>query len=276
MRTGKLTGEVTGLAGVHGVALDARGKYGYISDGAADKVRVFDRVSHQVVMSLDAGKKPDYIIFEPVTARVFAFNGTSYDVTVIDANTNTVVTTFKIPGEPEGAQADGKGAIFLAIEDTHQLVRIDAAAAKVTAEWSVAPCERPTGLAMDREHERLFTVCENREIAVLDAATGAVVATPTVGSRAQGAGFDSKGAVVFSSNTEGTLTVLSQHSPNVYEAFQTLPTQPSTKTMAVDPSTGTVYIPAARFGPKPVATSDNPSPKAVMVPDSFVVLVVRR
>jgi YVTN family beta-propeller protein len=274
LRTGLLTGEVTGLQGVHGVVLDAIGKYGYISEGAANRIAVFDRASRKVIATIPAGRKPDFILFEPTTARVFAFNGTSYDVTVIDSKTNQVVATFPIPSEPEGAVADGKGAIFLNIELTHQMVRIDAASATVTATWSLLPCERPVGLAWDGRHRRLFSACANKMMAVVDADTGKVVATPVVGEKTEGAAYDGARALVFTANRDATLSVIAQKSADAYEVVQTLPTVPATKTMIVDPDTGTVYIPAAQFGPRPAATPETPKPRAPMVPNSFVVLVV--
>jgi YVTN family beta-propeller protein len=223
---------------------------------------------------VDAGRKPDFILFEPTTARVFAFNGTSYDVTVIDSRTNRVVATFPIPSEPEGAVADGKGSIFLNIELTHQMVRIDAASATVTATWSLLPCERPVGLAWDGRHRRLFSACANRMMAVVDADTGKVVATPAVGEKTEGAAYDSTNSLVFTANRDATLSVLAQKSADAYEVVQTLPTVAATKTMIVDPDTGTVYIPAAEFGPRPAPTAEIPRPRAPMAPNSFVVLVV--
>ncbi len=272
--TGKLAGEITGFKHTHGVALDAVGKYGYVSDGEANQIVVFDRASRQIIAKIDAPQGPDFIIFEPKTERVLAFNHTSYDATVIDTKTNKVIMTIPLPGEPEGAQANGKGTIFLNIETAHMIVRIDAQELKVTAKWPLAPCERPTGLGFDPDHQRLFSVCGNQKMAIVDSVTGKVVATAAIGARADGAAYDAKHALVFSSNGEGSLTVLSQESKDRYEPVQTLPTRVGARTMALDAATGTLYLATADSGPTPAPTADNPKPRSAIVPNTFVVLKV--
>lgn len=273
-QTGKLAGEILGFKGVHGVALNTDGKTGYISDGGSNQVAVFDRATRKVTSLVDAGTNPDGILFEPKTKRVFAFNGRSKNATVIDTNTNKVVATIVLPGKPEFPQADGTGAVYVNIEDTSQIVKIDAATAKATATWSIAPCEEPSGMAIDVANKRLFSVCGNKQMAVVDATTGKVVATPAIGKGPDAAGFDAKNAVAFSSNGEGTLTILSQKSPDSYETLQTLTTKAGARTMTVDDSTGKAYTVTADFGPAPAATPENPRPRRSIVPNSFVVLVV--
>ena len=194
-------------------------------------------------------------MFEPKTERIFAFNGRSKNATVIDTHTNKVVETIALPGKPEFPRADGKGTVFVNIEDTSQIARIDAATAKVTALWSIAPCEEPSGMAIDIAHNRLFSVCGNKQMAVVDAASGKVVASPAIGNGPDAAAFDANHAVAFSSNGEGTLTILSQKSANEYSLLQTLPTKQGARTMALDPTTGTVYTVTADFGPRPAATT---------------------
>ena len=179
--SGKSIGAITGLKGTHGVALDDTGKYGYISDGGANAVVVFDRGSLQQIASIPAGTNPDGIAFEPVTKTVWAFNGRSRDVTVIDTATQKVIATVPLPGKPEFPVADGKGEVFDNIEDKNEIVRLDAKAPKVTATWPIAPCESPSGLAIDREGRRLFAVCDEKKMAVVDANSGKVIATPAIG-----------------------------------------------------------------------------------------------
>lgn len=274
--SGKEVAEITGLQGVHGVALDTRGKYGYISDGAAGQVRVFDRASRKIVASIQAGSNPDAILFEPVTQSVFAFNGRSKNATAIDAASNKVIDTIPLPGKPEFAETDGKGTIFVNIEDKNQLVRIDAKTRKATATWDLTSCESPSGLAFDIGHQRLFSVCDNKKMIVTDSETGKIVATPTIGEGPDAAKFDPQRNVVFSSNGEGTLTIINADPSQNYPVLQTLQTQKSARTMAVDPATGRIYLAAAEMGPRPAPTPENPRPRPRITPGSFAILVVGR
>jgi YVTN family beta-propeller protein len=270
--TGKSIGAITGLKGTHGVALDDSGKYGYISDGGANAVVVFDRKSLQMVTSIPAGANPDGIAFEPVTKTVWAFNGRSKDVTVIDTNTQKVIATVALPGKPEFPVADGKGFIFDNIEDKSEIVRLDAKDPKVTATWSLSPCESPSGLAIDRPGRRLFAVCDEKKMAVVNADTGKVIATPAIGDGPDAAGFDPKSNLAFSSNGEGTVTIVDA-SNGGYKVKQTLATQQGARTMTLDPATGKIYVVTAQFGPRPAATASNPRPRPAIVPDSFTVIV---
>ena len=274
--TGKLAGDITGFKHTRGVALDAAGKYGYISDGEADQIVVFDRSSRQIALKIDAPKGPDFIIFEPQTERVLAFNHTSYDATVIDTKTSKVIATIALPGEPESAQADGKGIVFLNIETAHMIVRIDVQKLSVTAKWPLAPCERPVGLAFDPDHQRLFSVCGNQKMAIVNSVDGHVVATADIGARAEGAVYDAKRALVFSANGDGSLTILSQASKDRYKPVQTLSTRVGARTLALDAATGKLYLATADFAPSPAPTAQNPKPRPSIVPNSFVVLKVGR
>ena len=274
VRTGKLIHEIDGLQGTHGVALDNHRKFGYISDGRAGAVRVFDRTTFQLTANIPAGENPDAILFEPSTQRVFAFNGRSQSATVIDAATNKVLKTIPLPGKPEFAQTDGKGIVYDNIEDKSEIVRIDAKTMAVTATWPVAPCESPSGLAIDRANHRLFSVCDNKLMAVVDTSNGKVIATPAIGDGPDATRYDAKRHLAFSSNGEGTLTVVKQNSANNYRPIQTLTTQRGARTQALDTSTGKIYVVTASFGPRPAATPQNPRPRPSILPDSFVVLVI--
>jgi sugar lactone lactonase YvrE len=274
-KTGKSAGAITGLKGTHGVALDAEGKYGYISEGAGNNVVVFDRKSFAKVQSIAAGTNPDGILFEPVTKTVWAFNGRSMDATVIDTATMKVAGTVKLSGKPEFPQADGKGTVFVNIETKNSIARIDAKSMTVTAEWPLKGCEAPTGLAMDRAGRKLFSVCDGKAMAVTDADSGKVLKLAAVGDGPDAAGYDAQHKLAFSSNGEGTLSVVDASTPE-YKTVQTLATQKSARTMAFDAGTGRVYLVAAEMGPKPAATPENPRPRATVVPGSFKVLVVGR
>jgi YVTN family beta-propeller protein len=270
--TGKSIGAITGLKGTHGVALDDAGKYGYISDGGANAVVVFDRSSLQTVTSIPAGTNPDGIVYEPVTKTVWAFNGRSSNVTVIDTAAQKVIATVPLPGKPEFPVADGKGFIFDNIEDKSEIVRLDAKDPKVTATWSVSPCESPSGLAIDRAGRRLFAVCDEKKMAVVDADTGKVIATPAIGNGPDAAAYDPKTHLAFSSNGEGTVTIVDA-STSDYKVLQNLATQQGARTMALDRTTGKIYVVTAQFGPRPAATAANPRPRPAIVPDTFTVIV---
>jgi YVTN family beta-propeller protein len=272
LQTGKPAGAITGLKGAHGVALDDAGKFGYISDGRANAVVVFDRGTLATVATIPAGTNPDGIAFEPVTKTVWAFNGGSKDATVIDTASRKVIATVPLPGRPEFPVADGKGFVFDNIEDKNAIVRLDAKSPKVTATWSISPCESPSGLAIDLTGRRLFAVCDGKKMAVVDANTGKMIATPTIGDGPDAAGYDAKNKLAFSSNGDGTLTVIDA-SGSSYKVLQTLPTQARARTMALDESTGKVYLVTAQFGPAPAATAENPRPRPTILPDSFTVLV---
>ena len=273
--TGKSIGAITGLKGTHGVALDDVDKYGYISDGGANAVVVFDRASLQTVTSIPAGTNPDGIAFEPVTKTVWAFNGRSKDVTVIDTTTLKVIATVPLPGKPEFPAADGKGFVFDNIEDKNEIVRLDAKDPKITATWPVSPCESPSGLAIDRAGRRLFAVCDEKKMAVVDADTGKVIATPAIGSGPDAAGYDAKNKLAFSSNGDGTVTVIDAGNSG-YKVLQNLVTQQGARTMALDSATGEIYVVTAQFGPRPAATESNPRPRPAVVPDSFTVITAGR
>ena len=272
LTTGKTIGAITGLKGTHGVALDDSGKFGYISDGGANAVVVFDRSSLQTVATIPAGTNPDGIVFEPLTKTVWAFNGRSKDVTVIDTATRKVTATVTLPGKPEFPTADGKGNVFDNIEDKNVIVRLDAKDPKITATWPLAGCNSPSGMAIDVAGGRLFSVCDGKKMVVVDAGTGKILATPSIGDGPDAAGFDPHTGLAFSSNGEGNLTVVDTKGGS-FKVVQSLSTEPRARTMALDSSTGKVYLVTAKFGPAPAATTANPRPRPSVLPDTFTILV---
>lgn len=273
--TGKLITEMSGMDHTHGIALTANGKYGYVSDGGAGVVRVFDRATLKVIASVPAEKNPDAIIFDPATKRVFAFNGRSNSATAIDTNTNRALQNTPLPGKPEFAQADGAGNVYVNLEDKNQIERIDSRNLKTTANWSIAPCDSPSGLTIDRTNHRLFSVCDNKVMTVLDTRNGHVVATVAIGNGPDSTRYDARRKLVFSPNgQDGTLTVIRQNSADSYTPVQTVTTQKGARTMALNRGTGAIYLVTAKFGPRPPATASNPHRRPSIVPDSFDVLVV--
>ena len=271
--TGKAVGAITGLKGTHGVALDEEGKFGYISDGGANAVIVFDRTSLATVASIPAGTNPDGIAYEPVTKTVWAFNGRSKDVTVISTADRKVVATIALPGKPEFPQADGTGQVFDNIEDKNEIVRLDAHTLKLTATWPLEGLESPSGMAIDRSAKHLFAVCDGKKMAVVDYTSGKVIAKPDIGDGPDAAGFDPKTKLAFSSNGDGTLSVVDG---TTFKTVQTLKTEPRARTMTLDSATGKVYLVTAKFGPAPAATTENPRPRPTVLPNSFTVVVAGR
>jgi YVTN family beta-propeller protein len=276
-QTGKLAGEIEGLQHAHGIAFNDQSKVGYISDGGAGTVIIFDRATWKAIAAIPVGKNPDAILFEPTRKLVFVFNGASKNANVIDTASNKVIDTIPMPGKPEFAVTDGAGNVFVNIEDTSQILHIDVATLKVTNSWPLAPCTAPSGLAIDVAHRRLFSVCDNNKMAVVDSTSGKMVATPTIGAGADAVAYDAKHGLVFSSNGEsGDLTILQEVAPDRYTTLQTLSTMVGARTLALDSSKDNIYTVTAKLGPKPAATNETPKPRPEIVPDTFVVLVVRR
>ncbi len=273
-QSGKLVGSITGLHGTHGVALDTAGKFGYISDGGGNAVVVFDRATLATVATIPAGTNPDGILFEPATQTVWAFNGRSNNVTIIDAATQKVSSTLPLPGKPEFATLDGNGAVYDNLEDKSEIIRIDARAKKVTAEWP-AGCESPSGLALDVAGSRLFTVCDGKKMGVVDAKTGKLLANPAIGDGPDGAGWDAAHKLAFASSGDGILSVVDAGARG-YPTIESLPTQRGARTMTYEPESDRVYLITAELGPRPAPTTENPRPRPTVVPGSFTVIVVGR
>jgi DNA-binding beta-propeller fold protein YncE len=272
---GKVVGEIPDTPGVHGIALAPELNRGFISNGRSDDATIFDLKTLAVVGKVKTGQNPDAIQYDGVSGRVFTFNGRSKDATAFDAKSGAVQAAIPLGGKPEFSAADGQGRIYANIEDTSEIVEIDARKLAVTKRYSLSPCEEPSGLAMDRKNRRIFSVCGNKTMAVSDPDAGSVVATPPIGQGPDGAGFDAGLGFAFSSNGEGTLTVVGQ-TGGKWVVLETARTERGARTMTVDEKTHTVYLPTADFGPAPAPTSQNPRPRPALIPGSFRILVVGR
>ncbi len=273
--TGKMVGSITGLKGTHGVVLDPDGKVGYISDGGGNAVVVFDRQSFAVLASIPVGTNPDGMAYEPVTKTVWAFNGRSKNVSVVDTKTRSVVATIDVPGKPEFPQVDGKGHVFDNIEDKNEVVAFDAKSKTMTGTWPLTGCDSPSGMSIDPAHHRLFSVCDGQKMAVVDTESGKQLATATIGDGPDAAGFDAKHELAFSSNGgDGSFSVVD--AAHGYKNVEQLPTQKGARTMAYDEAADRAYVVTAEFGPRPEATAANPRPRPAIVPDSFTVIVIGR
>ncbi|MDR3416426.1 MAG: YncE family protein [Nevskia sp.] len=272
--SGKDVGDIPDTAGVHGIALAPELGRGYVSCGKADQVKVFDLKTRAVLATVATGAGPDAIVYEPASRRVLAFNGRGHSASVIDAASNAVVATIPLDGKPEFARADGRGMVYVNIEDKAELAAIDARSAAVKAVWPLPHCEGPSGLALDAAHRRAFSTCDNQTLAVTDVDSGKAVARVAIGKGPDGAEFDPATQTVFSANGEGNVTVVRELAPDRYQVRQTLPTQRGARTIALDAATHRLYLPTADFGPAPPATVDNPHARPQPVPGTFVVLVV--
>jgi DNA-binding beta-propeller fold protein YncE len=272
--TEKVVGTIADTNGVHGIAIAADLGKGFISDGAANDVSVFDLKTLKVLSKVKTGMNPDAIIYEPVTHRVFTFNGRSGDATAIDAKTGEVIAaSIPVGGKPEFAQVDGKGHIYDNIEDKAEIIEVDAKTAAVTKRYSIAPCEGPSGLAISPKG-LLFSVCGNKMMVVSDPATGKVVATPAIGAGPDGVAFD--GAYALSANgLDGTITIVEELKAGEWEAVATIPTQRSARTIGADAKAHKLYLPAAEFG-APTVDKDGKQVRGQIVPDSFEIVVVGR
>jgi DNA-binding beta-propeller fold protein YncE len=274
--TGTVVGSIPDTQGVHGIALANDLRRGFSSNGRGNSVTAFDLDSLQVIRQIDVpARNPDAIVYDRQGQHVFTFNGTSKDVTVLDANTFGVAGRIAVPDKPEFAVDDGSGQIFVNIEsEPGQMVVIDSTTLALKATWRLPGCDSPTGLAIDRGHHRLFSVCDGKVMAVTDAQTGKHVASIPIGEHPDAAAYDRRRGLVYSSNGDGTLTVIHQDTDDRYSVVQTLATQRGARTMALDPVTGKVYLVTADFGPAPPPTDAQPAPRPVPIAGSFVVMVV--
>jgi YVTN family beta-propeller protein len=266
---GKVVGTIPDTTGVHGIAIVPGLNRGFTSNGRGNNVTIFDLKTLKPISQVMTGMNPDSIRYEPKSGRVYTFNGRSNDSTAIDAKTGMVAGTIPLGGKPEFSVADDKGHIYVNIEDTSEIVEIDAAKAMVTKRYSIKPCEGPSGLAIDVKKRRLFSVCGNRVMAISDPDAGKVIASPAIGAGSDGAAFDPSTGYAFSSNgQEGTLTIV-QESGGKWEVVENVATQRGARTITLDEKTHNVYLPVA----EPVPAQAGQRGRGFL-PDSFKVLVV--
>jgi YVTN family beta-propeller protein len=266
-QTGQAIGSIENMTGVHGIAIAAELNKGFISDGKASTVVVFDTKTLKTLKTINiTGKDPDAILYDPYSKRVFAFNGDSKDASVIDAVTLNQVGSVALGGSPEFAVSDGNGLVYNNLEDKSALNVIDVKSLKVIHTYPLAPCGGPTGLALDKTHQRLFTVCrENKGMTVVEATTGKIVTTVPIGAGVDAVTYDPASGLIYCSNGDGTATIIQQESADSYKVVQTLTTQYRAKTLALDPGTKKLYF----------SVYDLQADKKTRVADSFKLLVYK-
>src|ERR1051326_2006970 len=284
--SGKQVGDIPNTNGVHGIALVPELGKGFISDGRDNQVTVFDLKSLKQTGTVPTSAGPDAIMYEPLTKRVFTMDGHASDATGIDAATNKVVGKIPLAGKPEFAVADGRGVVFVNIEDKSEMQAFDAKTLKVLHTWPMGKCDSPSGLAIDTKRRRLFAGCDNKEMAILDADTGKVLAEPAIGEGVDACGFDPGLNLAFSSNgQDGNLTVIKEEGGDKFAVVQNLETEKGARTMTLDEKSHTIYTVTAKFGPVPTtlagaktAPSGGPGSagqrRPSIVPGTFEVIVV--
>jgi DNA-binding beta-propeller fold protein YncE len=273
--SGKPLGEISGLNRGHGVAFDYATNHGFATSGADSAVTMFDLGTLAVLKRTIAAVDDDAVLYDPVSKRVFTMNGDAGSASVIDPASGERVGSVALGGKPEFGVSDHAGKLYINLEDKGEIVEVDPAAMQVSRRWSIAPCEDPTGLAIDVAHRRLFSVCGNKLLAVSDAASGKLVTTLPIGAGVDAAAYDPVTGSVFASNGEGTLTVVHQESPDSYRVVQTVPTMPGARTMALDPRSHRVYTVSARMGPMPAPVpGETRRRRPPLIPGSFTLLVL--
>jgi len=272
--TGKQLADIPGLQGIHGTSFV--GGRAYVSEGGANRIAVIDGKSLSKIAEIPVGMRPDGILYDAASKRIFTFNSNSKDATAVDPASGKAVGTVALGGKPEAAASDGAGTIFVNIEDKSEVVAFDAKTLAVMRHYPLAPCEEPSGMAADLAHGRIFSGCDNKMIAVTDMKTGKVVAQIPIGEGVDANRFDPATGLVFSSNGEsGTLTIAHEDGPNTFTVLQNLKTAQGARTMELDAKSHRVYVVTADRKPG-TPTADRPNPRPVPVPGTFRLLVIGR
>ncbi len=275
LKSDKTIATIPDTKGVHGIAIANDLNKAFISNGKDNSVTVVNLNTFEFIAKISIeGQKPDAILYDVFSHYVLTYNAKSADATVIDAKTNSVVKTIPLGGKPEFSVTNTKGLIYVNIEDKNQIKTINTKTLEVVETWSIAPGDEPSGLAIDIETNRLFSVCGNKLMIVLDASNGKIIKKLPIGDGCDGVAFDAKNKLIFSSNGEGTITAVKEENPNKFKVFETITTQKGARTIAINKTSGQLYLPTANFGVKPEPTTENPKPRAGLEPNSFVVLVV--
>jgi DNA-binding beta-propeller fold protein YncE len=269
-QAGKVVGEIADTPGVHGFAIAADLGRGFSSNGRENKASIVDLKTLKTIQKVETGENPDAIVYEPSRKEVYTMNGRGKSSTVFDALSGKVIATFPLEGKPEFAQVDPKaGKVYVNLEDLNAIKVIDVATHKVSATWSIAPGESPSGMAIDLDTHRLFIGCDNKLMLMIDATTGKIVYSVPIGEGVDSNWFDPGTKLAFSSNGEaGTVTIAHEDSPSLLKVIQTLKTTRGARTMALDPATHAIYLAATEYEPQAAGSKDRPKAK----PGAFKVL----
>jgi DNA-binding beta-propeller fold protein YncE len=273
-KDGKLLGTIPDTKGVHGIAIAPDLNKAFISNGRDSSVTIIDLKSLSLITKVTVtGQNPDAVLYDPFSRKVFVYNGRTSNATVIDGTANKVVATIMLNGKPENSVSDGNGKVYVNIEDKNEIAVINSITNKVEQTWSIAPGEEASGMALDNENHRLFTVCSNKLMVIMDANSGKVVTSLPIGDGCDGAAFDPALKRAYSSNGEGTLTVVQEISPDEFIMLENIPTLPGARTIAIDRKTHHIFLSTAEYeavDPSSSNTNRRPSVK----PGTFMVLDV--
>lgn len=273
LKTNQLIGTINETPGVHGIAIAPDLNKAFISVGRNASIKVINFKTLEVIADVKiTGENPDAIMYDQFSKKVFVFNGRTANASVLDAVTNEVIGTIALEGKPEFPVSDGNGTLYVNIEDKSLITVIDVKTMKVLKSWPITPGEEASGLALDNDTHRLFAVCSNKLMVVVDAIGGHVVTTLPIGDGCDGVKFDPGLKRAYSSNGEGTMTVVEELNKDSFKVIENVTTAPGARTLALDTKTHHIYLPAAEFNPAPEATADNPRPRRSAKPDSFYVL----
>ncbi|HZI21294.1 MAG TPA: hypothetical protein VFD76_02220 [Gemmatimonadales bacterium] len=272
--SGHLLTEIPGLQGAHGVAFSYETGHGFATSGRDSSVVMFDLQTLKVLGRATAAPDADAVLYDPATRHIYTFNGDSHSSSVIDPQSGQRVGTIDLGGGPEFGVSAGDGTLYVNLEDQAAVAEVDARTQRVTRHWSIAPCEAPTGLAIDRAHGVLFSGCRSKVMAISDAKAGKLITTLPIGAFVDAAAFDPATGLAFASNGDGTLTVVHEDAPDRFHVVGTVETQRGARTMALDPRTHRIYLVTAEFGPTPAATAAQPRPRPPIVPGTFSLIVV--
>jgi YVTN family beta-propeller protein len=274
LKTGKQVGAVPNLAGVHGIAIATDLNKAFISCGRDSSIVIVDlkTLAHVAKVKV-TGANPDCILYDPYSHKVFTFNGRSGNATVIDASTYKVVATIPLDGKPEFAATNKEGRVFVNNEDKSMVYTINSNTLQVEQKWSIAPGEEPSGLAFDKATDRIFSVTD-KIMAISDAKNSKLVTTVPIGENVDGVAFDPIKKRIYTSNGEGSVTVVQEINANEFKVVETIPTQRGARTIAIDTKTHRIYLPTAEFGPAPAATKETPNPRPSIKPGTFTILEI--
>jgi len=270
---GKIIGDIPDTQGVHGVALADEFNKGFTTNGRTSDSTIFDLTSLKVIGNAKTDKDTDAVIYDPFSKRVFTFNGDANTASGIDAASGKLIGSFPLGGGPEFGAADGHGKIFVNLEDKSALVKFDAKTLKIENTWPLAPCESPSGLAIDAADEILVVGCHNKLMAFVDGNSGKIIGTVPIGQGVDANRFDPVTGYAFASCGDGTITIAHEDSPTKFSPVEMIQTQRGARTMALDYTTHTVYTVTAEFGETPAATPEHPRPRPAIIPDTFTLLV---
>jgi DNA-binding beta-propeller fold protein YncE len=271
--TGDSIGVIANTTGVHGIAFDPKQNIGFTSNGKLNNVYAFNITTNEIIATIPTGENPDAIMYDAFTKTIITCNGRGKNLTFIDPVSFKVLGQVDVGGKPETAVSDELGNIYVNVEDKNEIVKVDAVHFKALAHWSIHPVEEPTGLAIDTKSKRLFAA-GNKMMVILNYETGKTVTTFPIDEGCDGLVFDKKQKLIFTSNGEGTLSIIKEINANQYQWIENLPTQKSARTIAIDESTGIVYLPAANFEPQPAGSVVNK--RTPVIPGTFKVLVVAK